>query len=598
MTNLIARRPSRALSIRQFRRHSTGSLPAYLLGAVALAACTAGDSGPTSPTPVPSVAFVTLNSPNTTMVIGQTQALTATLRDALGRVLTGRTVSWTSSKPGVALVDAQGLVTAVGPGSATVVAAIGGKSGSAEITVILPPAPVALVTLTTPNSTMLVGQTQSLTVTLRDSLGNVVTGRIVSWATSNADVALVDAQGLVTAVAPGSASVMAAIDGRRGSAEIAVSLPPGGVFVASGLSAGSAGNTCALTTGGSAYCWGSNDGGIVDSLTIDPPFPVNVARGRVFATLGVGAYHVCALVLDGTAYCWGSNVFGELGDGTTNYHSGATVVASGLNFTAVSVGYTHTCALTAAGTAYCWGLNEYGELGDGTASPYRGTPLPSTPVAVTGGLTFASISAGRNVTCGLTTSGRAYCWGSNYLGLLGNGASGNSSTPVAVAGELTLAAVSVSDTHACGVTTGGAAYCWGDNRAGELGNGTHTSSSVPVAVAGGLSFAVAIAGVAIYGDETNENPISSRTCGVTTAGAAYCWGDNAFGSLGNGTMIPSSTPVAVAGGRNFATITAGSGYNCGVTSGAAYCWGDNTHGQLGNGTTRSSTVPVPVASQP
>jgi alpha-tubulin suppressor-like RCC1 family protein len=84
--------------------------------------------------------------------------------------------------------------------------------------------------------------------------------------------------------------------------------------------------------------------------------------------------------------------------------------------------------------------------------------------------------------------------------------------------------------------------------------------------------------------------------GLTTSGAAYCWGQNADGELGNGSTINSLTPVAVSGGLTFATVTAGGNQTCGVTtSGAAYCWGHNANGQLGNGTFTDSTTPVAVA---
>src|SRR4029077_3394296 len=102
---------------------------------------------------------------------------------------------------------------------------------------------------------------------------------------------------------------------------------------------------------------------------------------------------------------------------------------------------------------------------------------------------------------------------------------------VAVSGGLTFAMVSVG-LGVCGVTTGGAAYCWGG------------ASSTPVAVSGGLTFAAVSAG---YDNE----------CGVTTAGAAYCWGDNTYGELGNGTTNPSLTPVAGSGGRSLATGSEG-----------------------------------------
>ena len=266
---------------------------------------------------------------------------------------------------------------------------------------------------------------------------------------------------------------------------------------------------------------------------------------------------------------------------------GATSVTFGIGFafTQVSAGAggSHTCGMTTGGAAYCWGYNSYGELGDGT------TTNRTSPVLVLGGLSFPQVSAGASHTCGVTTGGAAYCWGDNSYGDLGNGTTTSSVTPVAVSGGLTFATVSAGGRvspgggHTCGLTPSGAAYCWGENGVGQLGNGTTYQSWTPVAVSSGLTFAQVSAGV-------------YHTCGVTTGGAAYCWGDNRSGALGNGTTYASVTPVAVSGGLSFAAVSAGAGYTCGVTTGgAAYCWGDNNYGELGNGTTTSSVTPVAVS---
>ena len=322
------------------------------------------------------------------------------------------------------------------------------------------------------------------------------------------------------------------------------------------LSAGF-GHTCGVTTGGAAYCWGDNTyGELGNGTTTTSATPVAVSGGLSFATLSAAGFEsTCGVTTTGAAYCWGVNQQGELGNGSitgpqTCVGDGAfapggyacsltpVAVSGGLSFATVSAGYLSACGVTTGGAAYCWGDNNYGELGIDSStgpqmcaggSPTVRYPCSRTPLAVSGGLSFATVSAGFDNACGLTTSGAAYCWGLDFSTF------SIQATPLAVSGALSFATVSPGNGLVCGVTTTGAAYCWGANFRGELGNGTTTNSATPVAVSGGLSFATVTAGY-------------HYTCGVTTGGAAYCWGE---GALGNGSTTNSLTPVAVSGGLSF-----------------------------------------------
>jgi uncharacterized protein YjdB len=170
-------------------------------------------------TPVATVA-VTLNA--STLLAGQSTQANATLKDATGVVLTGRTIAWTTSDATIATVGATGLVTAVRGGLVTIKATSEEKSGSAALTAASTTttiAPVATVTLSIASSVN-VGQSVQATATLKDSVGNVLTGRTITWVSSDANIASVSTTGLVTGVKGGAVTITASAEGKSASAVI------------------------------------------------------------------------------------------------------------------------------------------------------------------------------------------------------------------------------------------------------------------------------------------------------------------------------------------------------------------------------------------
>lgn len=201
-------------------------------------------------------------------------------------------------------------------------------------------------------------------------------------------------------------------------------------------------------------------------------------------------------------------------------------------------------------------------------------------------LAFASIAPGNTYTCGVTVEDLAYCWGNNLVGQLGDGTEGDIKlTPGPVAGGIRFRAVSAQYMHTCGLTPAGAAYCWGRNFTGRPGAGTPPWGHV-------------LTPAPVVGDLTFAaiHVGGWFLCGLTPGGEAYCWGQNDQGSVGDGTTMDRRVPVPVAGGHRFAALTTGGLHACGITlQGAGYCWGRNQVGALGDGTTIGRSEPVAVS---
>lgn len=320
----------------------------------------------------------------------------------------------------------------------------------------------------------------------------------------------------------------------------------------------------------------------------DPYLQVSAGTGDGMS----GGGSACGITASGAAYCWGSGTNGKLGNGATAESTTPVAVAAGARsgddtIASITVGGTYACGLTGAGRAFCWGSNSWGQLGNASQVS------SSSPVAVAGGLAFRDLDAGSNTTCGVAMDDSVYCWGANWGGQLGTGStSGTYTSPTRVFGGALpagtrMSSVSIAESHACALDVSGAAYCWGTNTYGQLGTGGTSTNYTPVAVTGGLTFAMIRAG-------------SSFTCGLTTANAAYCWGYNADGQLGDGTTTQRTSPQPVdvtgpLGSMTVSLISAGTSNACvRSTAGQLACWGDNSLGQVGAGTVVDAVSPTTV----
>ena len=191
-----------------------------LIGILLAFVIACADDGVTAPRPVASI---TVSPAANTVVIGQTATLAATVKDASGAVLTGRSIQWSTSNGTIATVSAAGLVTAIAEGTATITATSEGKTGQAQITVS--PVPVASVRLTPLTVVIDAGGTRQLTAVALDAAGNALQGRTIQWSTDAPGVATVSAAGLVQAITQGYAVITASIEGKTASSAFTVTEP-------------------------------------------------------------------------------------------------------------------------------------------------------------------------------------------------------------------------------------------------------------------------------------------------------------------------------------------------------------------------------------
>ncbi len=207
--------------------NGTGLVTAVATGSATITATSEGKSGTSAVTvsAVP-VASVTVSPASASLVVAQTVQLTATPKDASGNPLTGRVITWTNNSTTVATVSGTGLVTGKAAGAATITATSEGQNGTSAITVAL--APVASVTVSPASLSLNVGQTGQLTATLKDANGNILTGRAITWSSNSSGVVMVNASGLVSALAVGAAVITASSEGRSGTAGVTVTAASGG----------------------------------------------------------------------------------------------------------------------------------------------------------------------------------------------------------------------------------------------------------------------------------------------------------------------------------------------------------------------------------
>ncbi len=287
------------------------------------------------------------------------------------------------------------------------------------------------------------------------------------------------------------------------------------------------GHTIALDTY-QAWCWGYNYyGELGNNSVICYSTPVTVCGNHTFCKISAGLLFSIGLNYQGKLWSWGYNGYGELGNNSVICYSTPVTVCGNHTFCEISCGQLNVLSLDNHYKAWGWGWNSVG-VGDNSIIN------KSTPVAVCGNHTFCKISAGGSNSMGIDNHGKAWSWGYNGSGRLGNNTNVLSQlTPVSVYGTHTFCKISVGGSNSMGIDNHGKAWSWGYNGSGQLGNYTiNIEKCTPVAVCGNHTFCeIFIKDLSLFALDNNSK--------------VWSWGHNYYGTLGDNTTSYRSTPIAV-----------------------------------------------------
>ena len=311
---------------------------------------------------------------------------------------------------------------------------------------------------------------------------------------------------------------------------------------------------------------------VARSSIIQPPSsPVPIAAG---------ATHSMAVTPSGQVWTWGDNHLGQLGTGdTTSYASPVPVTGLSHEFIAVGAGLGHSLALDYLGRVWSWGLNADGQLGDGSRTRRL------APILVAQASDIVAIAAGSVHSLALRSDGRVLAWGGNLGAQLGDGTNTGRTQPVLIAGLTDVIAIAAGTAHSLAIRSDGSVWAWGTNLTGQLGiGGSALIKRTPTRVTALTGIAAIAAG-------------GSHSVAVSSTGAVWAWGWNAFGQVGDGMRTTRRTPVLLAGISGAVAVSAGGAHTLATTTnGTMFAWGGNDLGQLGDGTTSDRLVPTAIAS--
>jgi alpha-tubulin suppressor-like RCC1 family protein len=347
-----------------------------------------------------------------------------------------------------------------------------------------------------------------------------------------------------------------------------------------------------LNNSGKTFGWGANNllqlgtnadpfiGSIPDETT-----PVSVCgTAKTFCKISAGYAHTIAVDKNGRAWSWGQNNYGQLGDNSiTCRATPVSIRGAAKTFCQIAAGVdSHVLGIDKDGRVWAWGNNSRGQLGDNSQVSKR------TPISVLGAVkTFCQISAGGQFSLAIDKNGKAWAWGYNLAGQLGDNTITSRFTPVAVLGATkTFCKIYAANNYSIAIDKNGRAWAWGINSGGQLGDNTTTSRRTPVSVAG------------VTKTFCHVSVGANHTVAIDKNGQAWGWGLNFTGQLGDNSTASRRTPVSVVGAsKTFCQIALGYSHTIAIDkNGNVWAWGLNTDGQLGDNSTTSRLTPVRVCN--
>jgi hypothetical protein len=539
--------------------------------ALASLACSGGDA--TAPPKLPTVTRVELTLADSLLAIGDSIAATARANDSAGAIVSSLPTKWTSSDSGVMTVSDRGVLRGKSSGIAEVRATVGAVTAGRTVCVR---GGVPRVQVVSGDNQRLVVRTtvsQPPVVRVADAGGNAIPCLVVrlkagpTGATVAPDSAMTDAGGVVRVQ-------QWTFSQRVGTQTLVVSVPGDSLTLHAEAVPGPPAQLKVLS---------GNDQIATAGQQMSAPLVVQVADqfGNALPNVVVAFRpSVLSSVIttpDATTDSAGiaRTLVKVSGLGKAVVSASVTGVppvafslrALGLRAKAIVSGHSRVCALDLQDAWYCWG--------DGVLTP---TMLPGS-AGITG------VRIGVLSVCGIAPDTTVRCWGNNSYGQLGVLTFTEFSEeigPVQPVGVSNVAAVFPGHGYSCALTRTGDPWCWGYGYFGEVGMGYRSMyRDLPMEWPWGIRFDT-------FATQT------STPCAIDTQGVAYCWGNNAYGHIGDSTTVDRYVPTRVATSLRFRSITNGS---CALTAeGEAYCWGYNGSGELGDGTKTQRTTPVKVAT--